>query len=76
VLGLASPAHAHHPSGVSSTGAGPIVAISASTLEREHGAAAVFFELIKMDPFSGGSHVNGVQDGPWRHLLIGVAVSF
>lgn len=52
-LALASPAVAHHPSGVGSTGgAGPIVTISASTLEQGHSAAAVFLEMVKIDAFS------------------------
>jgi Putative MetA-pathway of phenol degradation len=50
---LASPAFAHHPSGVGSTGgAGPIATISASTLEQGHSAAAIFFEMVKINPFS------------------------
>ena len=50
---LAPPAFAHHSSGVSSTGgAGPIATISASTLEEGGSAAAVFFEMVKIDPFS------------------------
>jgi hypothetical protein len=62
----ASPAHAHHPSGVSSAGgAGPIATISATTLEQGHSAAAVFFEMVKIDAFSdaqlatfAGQHVH------------------
>ena len=50
---LAPPAFAHHPSGVSSTGgAGPIATISASTLEAGESSAGVFFEMVKIDPFS------------------------
>ena len=38
---IASSAFAHHPGGTSNTGgAGPIVTISASTLEAGHGAVA------------------------------------
>jgi hypothetical protein len=52
-LVLVPPAFAHHPSGVSSTGgAGPIATISASTLEEGGSAAAVFFEMVKIDAFS------------------------
>jgi hypothetical protein len=51
--GFASAASAHHPSGVSSTNdAGPIATIPATTLERGHSAAAVFLEMVKIDPFS------------------------
>jgi hypothetical protein len=50
---LASPAVAHHPSGVgSSGGAGPIATIPATTLEEGRSAAAVFFEMVKIAPFS------------------------
>jgi Putative MetA-pathway of phenol degradation len=53
VLVLVPPAIAHHPSGVSSTGGGgPIATISASTLEAGHSAVGVFFEMVKIDPFS------------------------
>lgn len=52
-LFLATPAFAHHPSGVSSTGgAGPIATISATTLAQGQSAAAIFFEMVKIDPFS------------------------
>ena len=52
-LVLASPAYAHHPSGVSSTGgAGPIATISATTLEQGQSAAGVFFEMVKVGAFS------------------------
>src|ERR1043165_3875976 len=43
----ATPALAHHPGGASNTGgAGPIVTISASTLEAGHGAIAFVYETI------------------------------
>lgn len=52
MLTLVPVAHAHHPSGVASTGGGgPIATISASTLEQGTSAAAVFFEMVKVDPF-------------------------
>ena len=45
---IASPAFAHHPGGTSNTGgAGPIVTISASTLEAGHGAVAFLYEYLK-----------------------------
>ena len=52
-LVLASPAFAHHPSGVSSTGgAGPIATITGSTLDQGQSAAVVFFEMVKINPIS------------------------
>ena len=45
---IATPAVAHHPGGASNTGgAGPIVTISASTLEVGHGAVAFLTEYLK-----------------------------
>ena len=45
---IATPAVAHHPGGASNTGgAGPIVTISASTLEAGHGAVAFLTEYLK-----------------------------
>lgn len=45
---FATPAFAHHPGGTSNTGgAGPIVTISASTLEAGHGAVAFLYEYLK-----------------------------
>jgi hypothetical protein len=50
---LVPSAFAHHPSGVSSAGgAGPIATIQATTLDQGHGAAGVFFEMVKIAPFS------------------------
>jgi hypothetical protein len=44
---LATPARAHHPSGAGTAGgAGPIVTISGTTLEKGHSSAAVVFEYI------------------------------
>src|SRR5436305_9312247 len=44
---IASPALAHHPGGASNTGgAGPLVTISASTLEAGHGAVAFIYEHL------------------------------
>jgi hypothetical protein len=52
-LAFTFPAHAHHPSGVSSTGdAGPIATLSATTLARGQSAAAVFLEMVRIDAFS------------------------
>ena len=44
---------AHHPTGSSSTsGAGPISTISATTLEQGQSAAGVLFEMVKIRAFS------------------------
>lgn len=44
---LATPAFAHHPSGAGSAGgAGPIVTIPGTTLEKGHSSAAVVFEYV------------------------------
>jgi hypothetical protein len=52
-LMLAPAALAHHPSAVSSTGAaGPINTISATTLDQGQSAVAIFFEMVKISPFS------------------------
>ena len=69
-LVLASPAFAHHPSGVSSTGgAGPIATISASTLDEGYSAAAVFFEMVKIDPFSDAQLKTFAGQGIHVHSL-------
>ena len=50
---FATPAFAHHPGGTSNTGgAGPIVTISASTLEAGHGAVAFLSEYLKFGGLS------------------------
>lgn len=50
---LAAPVNAHHPSAGGAAGtSGPINTISASTLAQGQGAAALMFELIKLDPLS------------------------
>jgi hypothetical protein len=47
------PAFAHHPSGSSSTsGAGPIATISATTLDQGQSVAGIVFEMVKISPFS------------------------
>src|SRR5256714_14909388 len=49
---VASPALAHHPGGAGNTGgAGPIVPISASTLEAGHGAVAFLYEYLAFGGF-------------------------
>ena len=50
---VAYPAFAHHPSGASSTsGAGPIATISATTLEKGQSVAGVVVEAISLDPLA------------------------
>ena len=50
---LASPAFAHHPSGVSPTsGAGPIATISATTLDKGQSVAGIVLEAVQFDAFS------------------------
>ena len=52
---IASPAFAHHPGGASNTGgAGPIVTISASTLEAGHGAVAFLYEYLSFGGLGNG----------------------
>lgn len=62
----ATPAFAHHPgTGGGAATSGPINIISATTLERGQGAAAVLFEMIKLAPLGNdtletlaGQHVH------------------
>jgi outer membrane putative beta-barrel porin/alpha-amylase len=62
---MASPALAHHPGGASNTGgAGPIVTISASTLEAGHGAVAFLYEYIKF----GGLGDAALIDAAGKHI--------
>jgi hypothetical protein len=50
---IATPAQAHHPSGAGTAGgAGPIVTIPGTTLEKDHSSAAVVFEYIKFSALS------------------------
>ena len=52
-LFVSTTADAHHPGGAGNVGAaGPINTISASTLGQGQSAAAIMFEMIKIDPFS------------------------
>lgn len=52
-LVLATPAHAHHPSGAGTAGgAGPMVTIPCTTLEKGHGSAAVVFEYLRFNALS------------------------
>jgi hypothetical protein len=50
---LATPSHAHHPSGAGTAGgAGPIITIPGTTLEKGESSAAVVFEYIKFNALS------------------------
>jgi hypothetical protein len=50
---VAAPAFAHHPSGAGSAGgAGPIVTVPATTLEKGHSSAAVVFEYLEFKSLS------------------------
>jgi len=62
---FATPAFAHHPGGASNTGgAGPIVTISASTLEAGHGAVAFLYEYISF----GGLGDRDLIDAAGKHI--------
>jgi hypothetical protein len=70
LIGSALPAFAHHPSGVSSTGgAGPIATISATTLEQGHSSVGVFFEMVKINPFSDAQLVSFAGQHIHAHSL-------
>jgi len=50
---LTTSAHAHHPSGAGSAGgAGPIVTIPGTTLEKGHSSAAIVFEYVGFNALS------------------------
>jgi hypothetical protein len=72
---LSYPAFAHHPSGSSSTsGAGPIATISATTLDRGQSVAGVVVEFINLDPLplsklGGHPHPHNL-DGIWSTSLV------
>jgi hypothetical protein len=76
-----SPAFAHHPGGASNTGgAGPIVTISASTLEAGHGAVAFLYEYIRFgglgDPAliaAAGQHIHAHSIGTVQSASAGAA---
>jgi len=62
---IATPAVAHHPGGASNSGgAGPIVTISASTLEAGHGAVAFLYEYLKF----GGLGDSDLIDAAGKHI--------
>jgi hypothetical protein len=68
---LGSPAFAHHPGGASNAGgAGPIVTMSASTMEAGHGAVAFIYEYIRFGGLgdadlirAAGSHIHAHSIG-------------
>jgi hypothetical protein len=49
---VALPAHAHHPSGAGAGGAGPIVTIPGTTLDKGHSYIAVVFEYVSFNAVS------------------------
>ena len=80
-LFLASPALAHHPGGASNTGgAGPIVTISATTLEAGHGAVAFLYEYLKFGGIgdtdliaAAGKHIHAHSVGTIQSAIASAA---
>src|SRR3954447_13799997 len=78
---IASPALAHHPGGASNTGgAGPIVTISASTLEAGHGAVAFLYEYLAFGGLgdadliaAAGKHIHAHSIGTIQSASVGAA---
>src|SRR2546423_9346563 len=78
---VASPALAHHPGGAGNTGgAGPIVPISASTLEAGHGAVAFLYEYLAFGGFgdsdliaAAGKHIHAHSIGTIQSASVGAA---
>lgn len=78
---FATPAFAHHPGGTSNTGgAGPIVTISASTLEAGHGAVAFLTEYLKFGGLgdsdliaAAGKHIHAHSIGTIRSTSLSAA---
>jgi hypothetical protein len=78
---LGSSALAHHPGGAGNTGgAGPIVTISASTLEAGHGAVAFLYEYIKFGGLgdaeliaAASKHVHAHSIGTIQSASLGAA---
>ncbi|TMJ03492.1 MAG: transporter [Alphaproteobacteria bacterium] len=78
---MASPALAHHPGSASNTGgAGPIITISASTLEAGHGAVAFLYETIKFGGLgdaeliaAAGKHIHAHSIGTIQSASLGAA---
>jgi hypothetical protein len=71
VLLLASTAvSAHHPSGISSSGAaGPINTIGATTFLQGQSSASIMFEMVKMNPLSDAFLANwGATHGHDQHV--------
>src|SRR5437764_12102100 len=78
---IASPALAHHPGGASNTGGGgPIVTISASTLEAGHGAVAFLYEYLAFGGLgdadliaAAGKHIHAHSIGTIQSASVGAA---
>jgi outer membrane putative beta-barrel porin/alpha-amylase len=66
----AAPAFAHHPGSSSNTGsAGPIVTISASTLEAGHGAVAFLAEYIRLGGIGDPQLIDAVSKHIHAHSI-------
>ncbi len=67
---IATPALAHHAGGVSNIGAaGPIVTISASTLEQGHSIAGVSVDYVSLNQLSDQVLINATAAGEDVHGL-------
>lgn len=63
-------AHAHHPGGGGNAGgAGPIVTISAETLDQGRSSVAIMFELTKIRPFSDAQLINFAASHVHAHSM-------
>lgn len=63
-IATAVPAHAHHPGGISNSGAGgPIVTLSAETLEKGHSAAGISVIYSDFSHLSDDALINATATG-------------
>jgi hypothetical protein len=73
-LALAAPAYAHHPGGASNTGAaGPIITISAETLEQGHSAIAFLYEYIRFTGLSDAALIAAAGQHQHVHSIGSIA---
>ncbi len=64
ILGLAVPAHAHHPGGAGNTGdTGPIITIPAGTLEAGHLVAGITIDYSRFTHLSDGTLIAAAAAG-------------
>ena len=62
-------AFAHHPTGVSTGGAGPLYTIAATPLDKGQSSGSITFEMIKFNPLSDAFLANfGATHGHDEHL--------